>query len=169
MSKINEWDPVLPNKAEVSKSPDRAGSAPNLVDTIYGRLKSMKSSPPSAVHFYRGEGLQWIRVGFDGNKPLKPSAVKDVGQVIESCIAHSGPLFFHALRPFDMLFFLEGGDPKAVGMPPRSYGTPLGEVLHSWGVKPSGASQKAQSRSARPPAEQAPAIGKKKSGTLRVR
>lgn len=144
MNKINEWDPVFPDRAEVSKPTGRAGSEPHLVDKICDRLKSMKAQPPSAVQFYRGEGLRWIRVGFDGSKPLKPAAVKDVGQIIESCIAPSEPLFFHALRPYDMLFFLEGGAAKSVGMPPRSFGSPLGEVLQSWGIKPSQAPQKSR-------------------------
>jgi hypothetical protein len=159
MIQIDEWTPLFPRMGETPKPPP---------PDIYPRLMAMKTRPPVAVHFYLGEGLRWIRVGFSGDEPLEPSAVVDVGRIIESCI-DKGPLFFHALRPYDMLFFLEGGDAKSVGMPPRSYGTPLGEVLHSWGVKPSGASQKAQSRRARPPAEQAPAVGNKKRGSLQVR
>ena len=149
MTKIDEWTPVLPKKGERSKQPDSAakplaGSAPDLVGAIYSRLTSMEPRPPNAVHFYLGEGLRWIRVGFHGDEPIKPSKVRDVGQIIESCIEKQGPLFFHALRPYDMLFFLEGGaaESESIGMPASYFGAPLQEVLHAWGFNPSAASRK---------------------------
>lgn len=160
MIQIDEWTPLFPNKGETAKAPPP--------DDIYRQLEAMKSRPPVAVHFYLGEGLRWIRVGFDGDQPLEPSAVANVGRIIETCMK-KGPLFFHALRPYDMLFFLEDGDKESVGMPASYYGTPLGEVLRSWGIKPSAASQEAQSRLARPPAERTPAVGKNKRASLQVR
>jgi hypothetical protein len=127
MSQIDEWTPLFPKTGETPKPPP---------PEIYPRLMAIKTRPPVAVHFYLGEGLRWIRVGFSGDEPLEPSAVVDVGRIIESCI-DKGPLFFHALRPYDMLFFLEGEGEvkKKMGMPAGCYGAPLSEVLHSWGAK----------------------------------
>ena len=143
MTKIDEWNPVFPKKGEP------ATTAP-LIGTIYERLMSMKSRPPNAVHFYRGEGLRWIRVGFEGDEPLEPPAVADVGRVIETCIPkEQGPLFFNALRPYDMLFFLEGEKKESIGMPPTYFGAPLKEVLNAWESKPSAASRKTPRRAQR--------------------
>jgi hypothetical protein len=155
MSQIDEWTPLFPKKGETPKPPP---------PDIYPRLMAMKSRPPVAVHFFLGEGLRWIRVGFSGDEPLQPSAVAEVGRIIESCIK-KGPLFFHALRPYDMLFFLEGEEEKSMGMPANHYGAPLGEVLRLWGAKPP---QKA-SRLARAPAEQTAVIRKRKRAALQVR
>jgi len=152
MTKIDEWNPVLPQMGERSKQLDSAAKplAPDMVDAIYSRLTSMKPRPPNAVHFYLSEGLRWIRVGFDGDGPMKPSEVRDVGQIIETCIEASEPLFFHALRPYDMLFFLKGGDAESesIGMPVTHFGAPLEEVLRAWRVKPSTASRKTGPRRA---------------------
>lgn len=128
MARIDEWNPVFPQKGEPSQPPD-------LVGAIYRALMSMKPRAPAAVHFYLGEGLRWIRVGFDGDQPpLKPAAVKEVGKVIEACIPPPGPLFFNALRPHDLLFFLESGDPDSVGLPAEYFGIPLRDVLRAWRV-----------------------------------
>lgn len=147
MRKIDEWNPVFPKKGGASKTSDGAASvaarrAPDLVGAINRVLMAMKPRPPDAVHFFLGEGLRWIRVGFDGNETIAPSAVGEVGKVIASCLGPSEPLFFNALRPHDMLFFLEGGDPESVGMPADYFGTPFDEVLRAWGSSPSAASRK---------------------------
>ncbi len=128
MSQIDEWTPFFPKKGEAPKAPPPGD--------IYRRLIAMKSRTPAAVHFYLGEGLRWIRVGFSEDEPLDPAAVAEAGRIIESCIPN-GPLFFHALRPYDMLFFLEGGDANSRGMPASCYGAPLAQVLRSWGINPS--------------------------------
>ena len=136
MTKIDEWNPVLPKKGERSKQLDSAAKplAPDMVDAIYSRLTSMKPRPPNAVHFYLSEGLRWIRVGFDGDGPIKQSEVERVGRIIETCVETSGPLFFHALRPYDMLFFLkdEKVDSDSLGMPAEYFGAPLKKVLLAW-------------------------------------
>lgn len=149
MTRIDEWNPVLPKKGGSPKPPNGApsppaGSAPDLVRTIYRELVAMQPRAPVAVHFYRGEGLRWIRVGFEGNVPLEPSAVAVAGQAIRSCIGPSAPLFFHALRPHDLLFFLEGGEGEedSLGMPAECFGAPLEDVLDAWGIKPAVAGRK---------------------------
>jgi hypothetical protein len=146
MTKIDEWNPVLPQMGEPSSD------LKDLVGAIYRQLMSMEPQAPDAVHFYRGEGLRWIRVGFGGAKLLKTSAVANVGRMIETCIPkEQGPLFFNALRPYDLLFFLEGDGQKkeSIGMPPTYFGAPLKEVLHAWGSKPSAASRKTPNRAQR--------------------
>jgi hypothetical protein len=140
MRRSNEWEPLLPKSRHPPKPPEGAaqyGAEGELdsPDAISSRLESMKPQPPNAVHFYQGEGLRWIRVGFDGDEPIKPEVVAAVGHVIASCVANSGPLFFHALRPHDMLFFLRGGKRTPIGMPAEAYGAPLDQVLHAWGLK----------------------------------
>ena len=160
MSKIDEWTPLFAKKGEVAREP-----APG---DIYRRLVEIESRPPAAVHFYLGEGLRWIRVGFDGEEPLDPSAVVLIGRAIESCIP-KGPLYFHALRPYDLLFFLEGGDAESEGMGASCYGAPLADVLRSWGVEPSPAPIKTRSRVPRAAAEQLPAAGKSGKTPIRVR
>lgn len=153
MSRIDEWNPVYPKqvgspeppppaaKPPTSGAPHRPAPpappvqpAPSLVEEIYGKLLLMQPDPPIRVHFYLGEGLRWIRVGFDGDWPLTPRAIRDVGEVIQTCIAPPGPLYFHALRAHDMLFFLEGGKEESIGMPAACFGTPLDEVLQAWGL-----------------------------------
>jgi hypothetical protein len=79
---------------------------------------------------------------------MKPSEVRGVGQIIESCIEKSGPLFFHALRPYDMLFFLKGGkaESESLGMRAEYFGAPLKKVLRAWRFNPSAASRKTTPR-----------------------
>jgi hypothetical protein len=140
MHKINEWDPVFPKRTNPSNRPGGADPAqairvPISAGAIQDGLMAMKPQPPTAVHLYLGEGLRWIRVGFDGKKPLSPDAVGDVGRIIASCIPHSETLFFHALRPHDMLFFLRDGEETSTGMPAEAYGAPLDQVLRAWRLK----------------------------------
>lgn len=142
MTRIDEWNPVLPPTGGASKPPEGrpsppAAGEPDLVGAIYEGLEAMQPRPPVAVHFYLGEGLRWIRVGFDGDEVLEPAAVAAVGRVIAACAGRSGPLFFHALRPYDMLFFLEGGAADSAGLPAEWFGAPLEDVLQAWGIKAS--------------------------------
>lgn len=160
MSQIDEWTPLFPRKNEVAKEP-----APG---EIYRRLTEIDSGRPVAVHFYLGEGLRWIRVGFGEEEPLRPSAVVDVGRAIERCL-RTGPLYFHALRPYDMLFFLDGGDPDSTGMPAEYYGAPLVDVLRSWGLEPSPAPIKTKAPLSRAAAGQLPVAGKRKKASVQVR
>ena len=150
MTKIDEWNRVFPRSEEPSGTARGAGSrpkevAPAQIDRIYKQLRAMKPRPAMAVHFYLGEGFRWIRVGFDEKAPIDPPVVEHTGRVIESFFDKSEPLFFHALRPHDILFFLEGGDSESMGMPVRYFGTPLEELLLAWkrraAAKPSRARQ----------------------------
>jgi hypothetical protein len=126
MIKINEWDKVW------SAAADGAAPSGRLIQAICGSLSGL-SPQPRAVHFYRGEGLRWIRVGFDEERVLKPALVEDAGSRIRSCLAPSDPLYFQALRPHDLMFFLPGdGVEDSIGMPPRCFGLPLEEVLQAW-------------------------------------
>lgn len=164
MSRIVEWTPLLPKLGEESKpsaapvAVTGAVSAPGLPEKIHARLVALKPRPPVAVHFYLGEGLRWIRVGFDGEKPIGPPELRSVGEGIQSCLAKSDPLYFHALRPLDMLFFLEGGDEESMGMPAEFYGTPLRSVLDAWGIKAAAAARKTSSRRASVAADPAPRV-----------
>lgn len=140
-----EWDgapaqPVPPPGAAQQAARTRQL---HLVHDICQRLGSSASPEPIGVHFYLGEGLRWIRVGFDEGRTLQPSAVRDVGQAIASCLARRESLYFHALRPHDLLFFLEGGDPRKLGRTAPSFGQPLQEVLQAWGLATSVARKKA--------------------------
>jgi hypothetical protein len=74
-------------------------------------------------------------VGFKSDGPLKPSSVERVGNVITSCLPQPEKLFFHALRPYDLLFFLEGDDADSIGAPSKDYGMPLADVLKAWEIK----------------------------------
>lgn len=155
MTRIDEWNPVLPPAGGPSQAPDGgppppAGSAPDLVGAIYRGLMAMPPPRPVAVHFYLGEGWRWIRVGFDGDAVLAPAAVAATGRVIEACTGESGPLFFHALRPYDMLFFLEGGAAESIGLPADWFGAPLAQVLQAWGIEAPRRSARGHSRSAAP-------------------
>ncbi len=145
MSCIDEWNPVPPHAKERTTRPPPA--APNLVEDIHGALMAMKLHPPMSIHFFLGEGLRWIRVGWDSDTPIQPTAVESVGRTIEGCAAAEGPLFFHALRPQDMLFFLEGGHAESTGMPPSYFGAPLRDVLNAWGIGRPVASRKTQAAS----------------------
>ena len=129
MTQINEWDPVW--------SVGQDGSTPSkkLIAAICASLSRLAPAP-RAVHFYRGEGLRWIRVGFGEEGILGPAQVAAVGGCIAKSVGDKEPLYFHALRPRDLLFFLEGGEghkQDAVGMPPGYFGLPLTEVLRAWG------------------------------------
>jgi hypothetical protein len=131
---INEWVTPPPTEKE-SSSPPAHAPASDLAREINRQLMSITAPQmPVAVHFYLGEGLRWIRVGFEDQAPVKPAAVANVGRVIASCLAPAETLYFHALRPHDLLFFLEDDKPKPgqVGMPPASYGSPLDTVLQAW-------------------------------------
>ena len=151
MNRIDEWTPVYPKQVASSNEPDgRAGAAApkahSSVEAIRGQLLSLDPRP-IAVHFYLGEGLRWIRVGFNGGGPLAPSDVKEVGQAISAGIAdRKQPLYFHALRPHDLLFFLKGDDLDSTGMPPECFGTPLDVVLQAWGFASSDPSRKTTRR-----------------------
>ncbi|MFC5499434.1 hypothetical protein ACFPOE_17950 [Caenimonas terrae] len=138
MGKIDEWNPVYPNEGVPAQRPAGAhapalATTAALVDSIYRTVMKLQ---PRAVHFYLGEGLRWIRVGFNGQGPLAPQAVAEVGGAIASCLPRSQPLFFHALRPHDLLFFLEGGESESIGMPAEYFGTPLQDVLAAWKLAP---------------------------------
>lgn len=140
MTKIDDWSPVFPRKRGQSSSRPGRGSAfaedaPATVDAIHDRLMTLKPRPPVAVHCYLGEGLRWIRVGFDGDTPIAPSLVEQVGRAIEACVPEE-PLFFNALRPYDMLFFIEGGDPASTGLPARYFGVRLDDLLPAWEPDP---------------------------------
>lgn len=139
MTQIDDWTPVFPRKGELSSPAGTASAsakaAANPVDAIHDGLMKIKPRPPVAVHCYRGEGLRWIRVGFDGDQPIAPSLVGQVGRLIEACVPKES-LFFNALRPYDMLFFLEGGDPASIGLPARYFGVRLDELLPAWESDP---------------------------------
>lgn len=123
----------------------QTGNGGSLVDLIRDALMAMKPEAPIGVHFYLGEGLRWIRVGFDAGQPIQPSAVRTVGEVIASCIGGE-TLYFHALRPYDLLFFLEGGRPESVGMPSDRFGIPLADLLTAWKPQRAPAARKAATK-----------------------
>jgi hypothetical protein len=131
-----EWDATAPAAGKPPRRPPAAVGAASheLARAICTQLESLRGRSPEAVHFYVGEGLRWIRVGFAG-RPLRPEAVAQVGGAIASCIAEAGPLYFHALRPHDILFFVTGGDAAKAGMPVESFGLPLEKVLRAWGLQ----------------------------------
>ncbi|HET8748548.1 MAG TPA: hypothetical protein VFM98_23340 [Ramlibacter sp.] len=133
MLHINEWDPVpwdvpLPEKGLPFELP--AGTAGAIRD----RLLQLAQDPPIAVHFFRGEGLRWIRVGFDKDSIRRPADVKRIGDAIRSALQPAdGKLYFQALRAHDLLFFLDtGGDASTKGMDPDHFGEPLDAVLQAW-------------------------------------
>lgn len=129
-----DWDAVPPEPGKAPKWPSApaAKGVASLVGAIGDALRSLQPRPPSAAHFYLGEGLRWIRVGFVADPVLQPTAVRDIGGAIAGCVREV--LYFHALRPHDLLFFLEGGNAGKVGMPATSFGVPLEEVLQAWGL-----------------------------------
>jgi hypothetical protein len=141
-----QWDATEPGKA--LKGPPAESHKPSLEGAIGKALRSLPR-PPSAVHFYLDEGLRWIRVGFWTDPTLQQADVRDIGCAIATCIEREGPLYFHALRPRDVLFFLEGGKPEKIGMSADSFGVPLDEVLHAWDL-------------ARPPAVEKPKASHRK-------
>lgn len=126
-----EWGAIPPEAGKAPKPPPAAAKRlPNLVDAIGAALSTLQPSP-SDVHFYMGEGLCWIRVGFAA-VTLQPAAVGEIGSVIAGCLPRQVKLYFHALRPRDVLFFLEGGRADKVGMPAESFGVALEKVLQAW-------------------------------------
>jgi len=138
MIKIDEWTPLFPKNLEPLGAPPFKRSFPSaqeVADRIYRLLVEIRPTPPIAVHFYLGEGLRWIRVGFGGSDPLRPPTVGDIGRRIASCVPEE-TLFFHALRPYDMLFFLADGELESSGMPATDFGAPLVEVLNAWKLHP---------------------------------
>lgn len=146
MKQIDEWNPVYSKQvgssgAAPGAASQTASNAADLVGRISGRLQALDPRP-DAVHFYRGEGLRWIRVGFD-NRLLEPGDVEVVGEAIQAGIGDPGKtLYFQALRPYDLLFFMEHFDPESTGMPPDDFGAPLHDVLAAWWPKPSRAAKK---------------------------
>lgn len=139
--RIDEWTPLFPNIGEVSArlrraSANEASNTSDLIGRIFDRLAKMgPPGPPAAAQLFLDEGLRWIRVGFKGVGPLEPLSVEIVGKVIASCVPRGEKLYFHALRPYDLLFFLEGGDVDSIGAPPKDYGMPLADVLTAWRIK----------------------------------
>jgi hypothetical protein len=128
------WSEIPPQPGQRPQSPPGTGApaAPGLASQIGDRLELLRRRP-HAVHFYTGEGLRWIRVGFAGAR-LAPPAVGDVGRAIAPCVGGTRKLYFHALRPHDLLFFLPGTKSEAAktGMPMEYFGDPLASVLRSW-------------------------------------
>jgi hypothetical protein len=146
MSHIDEWEVLRlelpdPNAVPPTTGQQSRGKAPlapasALARDIDARLDQLKPAP-AIVHFYRGEGLRWIRIGYGGEVPITLAMVVQAGQAIEAGLAHASQKFyFHAMRPHDALFFIEGdqSDADGLGMPARFYGAPFGEVLKAWGV-----------------------------------
>ena len=131
-----KWDAIPPEPGKAPKEPPAVSHKPSLEDAIAKALRSLRPRPPSAVHFYLGEGLRWIRVGFWTDPTLQQTDVREIGSAIVTCVAREGPLllYFHALRPRDVLFFLGGGKPEKLGMPMKSFGVPLDELLQAWGL-----------------------------------
>lgn len=144
MTRIDDWTPIYPAGGATSDSAAQGPSGPqiggpNLVAAIHGGLMKLRPHP-AAVHCYMGEGLRWIRVCYGGGEPLTPALVGEVGRTIATCLP-GGPLFFNALRPYDMLFFLEGGNPASIGSPAGHFGVPLDELLRAWESDPRAAPQ----------------------------
>lgn len=162
MSHIDEWEvptfalpdpaaqPPATGKPPQSKTP--TGPASTLARDIDARLSEL-SPAPAIVHFYTGEGLRWIRIGYDGDVPLRQAVAAQAGRAIAQCLgAASTPLYFHAMRPHDLLFFIEGSerDRDGLGMPAHFYGAPLPDVLSAWGEAPPEPSSTAPSGKGRP-------------------
>jgi hypothetical protein len=80
--------------------------------------------------------------------------VKEAGSRIRSCLQTGQPLYFHALRTHDLLFFLEGdgvGSGDAVGMPANCFGLPLDDVLDAWAPPAASATPAASAQAAASP------------------
>ncbi len=162
MSHIDEWevpryelpDPDAPPPSTSQKLRSRAlpGPASTVARDIDARLDQLNPAP-AIVHFYRGEGLRWIRIGYGGEVPITLAMVVQAGQAIEAGLAHASQKFyFHAMRPHDALFFIDGdeNDLDGLGMPATFYGAPFGEVLKAWGVTAVQAADNAPSKPVRP-------------------
>lgn len=161
MSHIDEWEvPKLefpdpqakpPPASQSRQSKPPPGPASTLAKDIDARLDAL-SPAPSIVHFYRGEGLRWIRIGYGGDVPITLAMVVQAGQAIAAVVAQLPKKFyFHAMRPHDALFFIEGdeSDLDGLGTPATFYGAAFPDVLKAWGVAPDQAADKASSRPAR--------------------
>lgn len=148
-----EWDATPPAWGTRPKKPagaaaPPAGQLPRLVDTICRALERVKDGP-RVVHFHGGEGLRWIRVGFAHDRTLKTEDVQRVGLAIAAQVGdRDGPLYFHALRPRDLVFFLPFGKADRVGMDARAFGMPLNDLLRAWGLEPPRPSRAASARPA---------------------
>lgn len=131
-----DWDAIPPAPgARPQAPPDPPGARPSRpADAFRASLESLPQPGPNAVHFYKAEGLRWIRVGFDRPGMLQPASVAEVGAALASCLPRRQVLYFHALRPHDLLFFLDDGDPGKAGLGPEHFGQPLGQVLQAWGL-----------------------------------
>lgn len=144
MSLIDEWTPLFPKNGEDSVGVRRAQ------ERIYDGL--LKLAPrPIGVHYYLGEGFRWIRVGYNGYAPLTPADALEVADAIESTMGEQrSPLYFHALRPHDMLFFLKHGNADSEGLPAEFYGVPMDALRAAWQDAVQGAPRSRQARKAVP-------------------
>ena len=139
MNQIDEWNSVYAKQVSGAGASNRR--APDLVRAIREQLVLLDPAP-ATVHFYRGEGLRWVRVGF-GDRLLEPSDVEAVGRAIQGGIDdRKDPLYFHSLRAYDLLFFLEDFDPESTGLPPKFFGAPLDDVLAAWWPAPASRKRK---------------------------
>jgi hypothetical protein len=149
MRQINEWEtpawaphaweevpPPAGRPPRPLAPPAAASATTQQVERICASLRALGAKAPEAVHFFQGEGLRWIRAGFGTGEALAPARVRDVGSRIAAALAPDEQLYFHALRPHDMLFFLQDGNPAKSGMPPQAFGMPLPRLLQAWGLKP---------------------------------
>lgn len=144
MSLIDEWTPLFPKEGE-DPAPTR-----HAQKRIYQRLLELQP-PPIGVHYYLGEGFRWIRIGFNGQAPLVPDDALKVADTIESSMGEQqSPLYFHALRPHDLLFFLAHGNADSEALPASFFGTPMQEIRTAWGAaKPAGKTSGPAPRQAR--------------------
>ncbi|MFT3720738.1 hypothetical protein [Pseudorhodoferax sp.] len=157
MSHIDEWNrPVFRLRRTqpptdpplTAKRPDPAPEPP-LAQRIAAGLAGLRPAP-AIVHFYLGEGLRWIRIGYAEDVLLGPATAVQAGQAIAQCIAPGEPpLYFHALRPRDLLFFVEGGDPDGEGLPASAYGAPFDTVRDAWSAATPPAQAEARPATAR--------------------
>lgn len=133
MLQINEWDAV-PWNLPLPEPGGTFGATGGTAEKIHQQLLKIEQDPPAAVHFFKGESLRWIRVGFGPDSVRVPGDVRRVGSAIEAGLQPAdGKLYFQALRAHDLLFFLAtGGDAGSKGMNPEFFGEPLDEVLKAW-------------------------------------
>jgi len=134
MHHINEWDAVPWNLPLPEKVGERFAGAGDTTENVRAELAKITQDPPAAVHFFKGEGLRWIRVGFGPGSVRVPGDVRRIGNAIKAGLQPAdGKLYFQALRAHDLLFFLAtGGDPGSKGMNPEFFGEPLDQVLKAW-------------------------------------
>jgi hypothetical protein len=131
---INEWNAVpwdVPLPTDGKPLPRASQSA----DAITAKLQALTQDQPMALHFYRGDGLRWMRVAFGMEKVRQPADVVRVGQAIRSGLRPADEvLYFHALRSYDLLFFLDAGETSKKEMEIRHFGAPLEHVLKAWNM-----------------------------------